>query len=208
MSMVFLSICEPSVSVGHQVVDQARVPVGMAVYGTERGTVYDGLRPSSACDLMHDILRHFGVAKPREIIMYCDALAERLMHRTAQYIVQVRFPAQHERKAVQGVISMVRQHLYVIQDACGQVLRFIDRKEQRPAFFLVKAVYLFLYRLEHTGLASPGLHTEHSAELAVELQHADRRQADVFHLAKARVKPGSFRCGQSCRVGNVRRQKG
>ena len=34
--------------VGHQVVDQARVPVGMAVYGTERGTVY-GNGDTGAC---------------------------------------------------------------------------------------------------------------------------------------------------------------
>ena len=112
------------------------------------------------------------------------------MHRAAQDAVEVRFPAEYEREAVQRVIPVVHQHFYVIEDACGQVLRFIDRKKQRLALFLVKAVYLLLYRFEHAGLAAPVLQAEYRAELAVKLHHADSGKADVFHMVKARVQPG------------------
>ena len=107
----------------------------MAVHGRERGAVYDGLRSPGTCDLMCDILCDLGIAKPHEIIMHRDALAEGLMHRAAQDAVEVRFPAEYEREAVQRVIPVVHQHFYVIEDACGQVLRFIDRKKQRLALF-------------------------------------------------------------------------
>ena len=53
------------------------------------------------------------------------------MHRAAQDIVEARFPAEYEREAVQRVIPVVHQHFYVIQDARGQVLRFIDRKNYK-----------------------------------------------------------------------------
>ena len=101
------------------------------MHGRERGIVQNGPGSTGTCDLMRDILCDLGIAKPHEIIMHRDALAEGLMHRAAQDAVEVRFPAEYEREAVQRVIPVVHQHFYVIQDARGQVLRFIDRKNYK-----------------------------------------------------------------------------
>lgn len=45
--------------------------------------------------------------------MHGDPLAQGFVDRLAQGIVQVRFPAQDERKAVQGVIAVVHEHFNV-----------------------------------------------------------------------------------------------
>lgn len=135
---------------------------------------YDGLRTSGTRDLMRYRLRNFEVVKPCEIIMNCDALAERLMHWAAQDAVQMRLPTEHKREAVQGIVPAVHQHLYVIEDARGKILRFIDRWEQHLAFFPVKAVYLrSCIALNMPGLL-PRSSTPGTAQgLPVELHHAD-----------------------------------
>jgi threonine dehydrogenase-like Zn-dependent dehydrogenase len=59
-----------------------------------------------------------------------DALAEGLVHGPAQGGIQMGFTAEDKGKAVHGIITIVQDHLEVVQDPCGKVLCFINGKEQ------------------------------------------------------------------------------
>lgn len=54
-----------------------------------------------------------------------DALAERLVDRLPERAVQIRFPAEDQREAVQGIVIIVHQHLQVIQDGGVEILCLI-----------------------------------------------------------------------------------
>ena len=119
--------------------------------------------------------------------MYGDALAQGLMDRLLQRAVQVGLPAEDKREAVQGVIAIVHEHLDVLQDAGGEVLRLVDGQEEGLLLVLVQIEDLLLHGAEHAWLAAPWLHPQDSAELAVEFHDADGGEADVLHVVEVGV---------------------
>jgi hypothetical protein len=60
---------------------------------------------------MEDVLRHFRIREPGKVVVHGDALAQGLMDGLLQGAVEVRFPAEDEREAVEGVIPVVHEHL-------------------------------------------------------------------------------------------------
>ena len=63
-----------------------------------------------------------------------DPLAQRLVYGLCKGAVKIRFPAQDEGKAVQGVIAVVHDQFEVIQDGWGEVLAFINGKAEGRFF--------------------------------------------------------------------------
>lgn len=126
--------------------------------GGKRRLVDDGGSPSGTGDLVEDVLRHFRIRQPGEVVVHGDPLAQGLMDGLLQGAVEVGLPAEDEREAVQGVIPIVHEHLDVLQDACGEVLRLVDGQEEGLLLVLVKVEDLLLYGAEHAGLAAPWLH--------------------------------------------------
>jgi len=80
--------------VGHQVVHQARAPLEVAVDGGKRRLVDDGESPSGTGDLVEDVLRHFRIRQPGEVVVHGDPLAQGLMDGLLQGAVQVVLPAE------------------------------------------------------------------------------------------------------------------
>ena len=76
-------LCPKRQGIRHQVVDQPRIPLGMAVDGRKRRFIYDRLTPAGTGKFVQDILLHFRVRKPAEVIMDGDPLAQRFMYRAA-----------------------------------------------------------------------------------------------------------------------------
>ncbi len=144
--------------VGHQVVHQAGAALGVAVDGTKRRLVDDGSGPSGTGNLVEDVLRHFRIRQPGEVVVYGNPLAQGLMDRLFQGAVQVGLPAEDAREAVQGVIPVVHEHLDVLQDAGGEVLCLIDCQEEGLLLVPVEVEDLLLYGAEHAGLAAPRLY--------------------------------------------------
>ena len=79
------------------------------------------------------------------------------------------------------------EHLDILQDAGGEVLRLVDGKEEGLLLFSVKIENLLLDRPEHAGFAAFGFYTKRGTELAVEFHDADGREPEIFHVVKVRV---------------------
>lgn len=77
------------------------------------------------------------------------------------------FFAQDQREIVHGVITVVHEHLDIIQDSGTQVLGFIDGEKQRLPFFFVEIGDLLLNGLEHTGFTALIGNSENGTELFV-----------------------------------------
>ena len=127
--------------------------------GGKRRLFYDGGGPSGTGNLVEDVLRHFRIRQPGEVIVHGDALAQGLMDGLLKGTVKVWFPTEDERETVQGVIPVVHEHLDVLQDAGGEVLCLIDCQEEGLLLVLVEVEDLLLHGAEHAGLAAPWLHT-------------------------------------------------
>ena len=76
------------------------------------------------------------------------------------------------------------EHLDILQDAGGEVLRLVDGKEEGLLLFSVKIENLLLDRPEHAAF---GFYTKRGTELEVEFHDADGREAEIFHVVKVRV---------------------
>jgi len=74
----------------------------MAVDDGKSGWVNDRFRAAGAGDLMADITGDFRIGKAGEIIVDGDPLMQSLMDGLAEGVVQVRFAAEDEGKAVDG----------------------------------------------------------------------------------------------------------
>ena len=122
------------------------------------GLLYDGGRASRTGDLMEHVLRHLRIRETGEVVVHSNPLPQGFMNGLAQGIVKMRFPAQDEREAVQGVIAVVHEHLDVLQDACGEVLGLIDCQEEGLLLVLVEVEDLLLHGAEHPRLAAPWLY--------------------------------------------------
>ncbi len=118
------------------------------------------------------------------VIVDGDALTECLMHGPAQRGVQMGFPAEDEREAVHGIVTIVQDHLQVVQDPGGKVLGFVDSKEQGLPFFVIEIPDLVLYGTEHSWLSALAADAEDRAELLVKFSNADCGKADIFHVVK------------------------
>ena len=99
----------------------------------------------------------------------------------------MRLPAEDQGETVHGVISIIHQHLDVIQDAGGKILGFIHCQKEGLAFLFIEIPDLLLYGFEHPRLASFVTDAQRSAELAVEFHDADGGEADVFHVVQVGV---------------------
>lgn len=88
------------------------------------------------------------------IIMNGDTLPECLMDGLAENVIEMRFTAEDQGKAVQGIIAVVHEHFDVIKDAIAEVLGFIDGKEQWLVLVPVEIGDLLLDRPEHGRLSA------------------------------------------------------
>ncbi len=110
---------------------------------------------------------------------------------------------QDERKVIDGIITIVHEHLDIIQDPGAQVLGFINGQEQGLSFFFVQIGDLFLDGFEHTGLTAFIGYTEEGTELFVKISHADGGQAQVFHVEETGIQTGS-KASESVRLSHAR----
>ena len=67
------------------------------------------------------------------------------------------FPAEDEREIVERVISVVHEHLDVLEDAGGEIC-FIDCQKEGLLLVFVKVEYLIFYGAEHARLTVPWLY--------------------------------------------------
>ena len=156
------------------------------MYSTKGCLVDDAGGTSHTEKLVEHILRHFRVREAVKVIVHGDPLAQDLMDRFAQGAVQVRFAAQDQRKAVDGIITVIHEHLDVLKNTSGKVLCLIYG-QRRLFLFMIEAEDLLLYGAEHSQLSAPALHAQDSAELAVKLHDAHGGE-DIFHVVQAGVK--------------------
>ena len=173
--------------VGHEVVHDSGVALGVAVEGGKSGRVNDGFGAAGADQLMADIVGDLGVRQAGEGIMDGNTLAQGLVDRFAQGVVEIRLTAEDESKAVDGVIAVIHKHFNIVEDSGGEILRLVHRQQEGLAFFFVEMKDLVLDCVEHARLTALGLHAEDLAELPVELHHADSGQADILHVVEIGV---------------------
>ena len=94
--------------VGHEVVHNSGVALGVAVESGKSGGLNDSLGAAGANQLVADIIGYLGVRQAGEGVMDGNTLAQGLVDRFAQGIVEIRLVAEDEGKAVDGVIK--KQH--------------------------------------------------------------------------------------------------
>ena len=119
------------------------------MYSTKGCLVDDTGGASHTGKLVEHILCHFRVREAVKVIVHGDPLAKSLMDRFAQGAVQVRFAAQDQRKAVDGIITVIHEHLDVLKDTCGKVLCLVHGQQRRLFLFMVKC-----YNKVVTGVAN------------------------------------------------------
>ena len=95
------------------------------------------------------------------------------------------FPAQDKGKAVYGIVTVIHEHLDVVENTGIQVLCLIDGEKQGLMFFLIKVCDLTLDCTEHGSFAAPVRNTQDRAELFVEVCNTDGGQTQVLHVVKA-----------------------
>ena len=149
--------------------------------------IYDGYGASGTVQFVDDIFFGFLITEPLIVVVDGDPLSQGFVDLAAEYPVQVGFPAQDQGETVDGVKTVVHQHLDVLKDAVREVLCLVDGEKERLSLLVVEIPYLLLYRPEHGGLSSFVADTEDGTELLVEVGNTDGGQADVFHMVKVRV---------------------
>lgn len=115
----FVQLLSKEESLSHKIVDHPGVSLGVAVDSGEGGGINDGVRATRAGDLMADIGGHLGVGEAGEVVVDGDTLAEGLMDRLSQGVVEVGLTAEDEGKAVHGVAAEVHEHLDIVEDSSG-----------------------------------------------------------------------------------------
>ena len=156
----------------------------MTVEGGESGRFDDGLSTTGADQLMADVFGDLRVRQARKGVVDGDALAQSLMDRFSQGIVEIRLAAEDQGKTVDRVIAVIHQHFNIIEDSGGEILRLIHCQQEGLAFLFIEMKNLSLDRVKHTRLSSLCLYTEDLAELPVKLHYADSGQADILHVIK------------------------
>lgn len=116
--------------------------------------------------------------------MDSDPLTQCFMNGAAQSIIQVGFAAKDQGKTVYGIIPVIHQHLDVVQNAGGEILRFVNRQEEWLTLLFIEIPDLLLDRLEHSWFPTFVTDAEGGAELAVKFHDTDGGQADVLHVVQ------------------------
>ena len=116
------------------------------------------------------------------IIMDGDPLVECFMDRFAENVIEVRFPAEDQGEAVQGIIAVIHEHLDVIEDTIAEVLGFIDGKEQGLVLVAVQIGDLFLDGFEHGWFTAFIRDAQNGTELFIEVSDTDGGQAHILHV--------------------------
>ena len=109
------------------------------------------------------------------------------MHRLAECVIEMGFPAQNQCKVVHGIIAVVHEHLDIIENAGTEILGFVNGEKQGLSFLFVEISDLLMDGLEHAGFAAFIRNAEDGTELFVKVCHADGRQAQVFHEKQAGI---------------------
>ena len=128
-----------------------------------------------------------------------DPLSQCFVYRFVERVIEVGLATQDERKVIDGIITIVHEHLDIVQDPGTQVLCFINGKEQGLSFFFVQIGDLLLDGFEHTGLTAfigsgPYVPKEHVV---------DGGQAQVFHVEETGIQTGS-KAPESVRLSHAR----
>ena len=178
-------LCTDRKGIGHDVVYDARVSLREAVYRSHRCLIYDRWRAAGDRDLVPYVLGDFRVGKPCKVIVDGDTLTQRLMDGLAESAVQVGFPTEDQRKTVEGIVTVIHEHLDVVEDGGIQELRLIHGEDQGLAFFPVEVFDLFLDRPEPPGFSASEAHAENLAQFTVEFGDTYGREADVLHMVLA-----------------------
>ena len=109
----------------------------MTVEGGESGGFDDGLSATGADQLMADVFGDLRVRQARKGVVDGDALAQSLMDRFSQGIVEIRLAAEDQGKTVDRVIAVIHQHFNIIEDSGGEILRLIHCQQKGLAFLFV-----------------------------------------------------------------------
>lgn len=124
--------------------------------GGKSGRVNDGFGAAGADQLMADIVGDLGVRQAGEGVMDGNTLAQGLVDRFAQGVVEIRLTAEDESKAVDGVITVIHKHFNIVEDSGGEILRLVHRQQEGLAFFFVEMKDLVLDCVEHARLTALG----------------------------------------------------
>ena len=106
------------------------------------------------------------------------------MYRFAKGVLKIRFATENKCKTVEGIISIIHEHLDIVEDAGVQILSFVYGKKERLAFFLVKIVDLILYGTEHPGLAAFVTDTENLAEFLIKVNFSNSNLNNFTNYTK------------------------
>lgn len=172
---------------GHYVINRSGVSTAVTIQCGKRISTDDRFGSSGELDLVN----HVGIKLIRiqsaEVIVDDDPLAQRFIHRFFQSFIKVRFCAEDQREAVQGIILEVHQHLEIPEDSGAEVLCFIEDQYERLPLLLIQVVDLLLYGLEHNGLSATDIQSERVADLFVELCNGNGRQTKVHYLIEVLI---------------------
>ena len=98
--------------------------------------VNDGFGAAGANQLVADIVGGLCVGQAGEGVMDGNTLAQGLVNRLSQSVVEIRLTAEDESKAVDGVIAVIHKHFNIVEDSGGEILRFIHRQQKRLRSFI------------------------------------------------------------------------
>lgn len=128
------------------------------------------------------VFRDLRVRETLIVVTDSDALVESFVNRFTQSVLKIGFPTEDKCKTVEGIISIIHEHFYIVEDTGIQILCFVYGKKKRLAFFLVKIVDLILCGTEHPGLTAFVTDTENLTEFLVKIRDTYRGKADIFHV--------------------------
>ena len=159
--------------------------------GPEGGVIDDRFGTAGTGKLVDHVLHGFVIGKALVVVMNGDALAQGFVDLLPEDVVEVRFTAEDQSEAVDGIVAVVHEHLDVVKDAVGKILGLVHSEQKRLPLFVIEVIDLFLNGLEHRRLSAFFVHTEDHAELLVEISDADGGKTDVFHVVEVGIeRPG------------------
>ena len=131
---------------------------------------------------MFYVFRDFRVRETFIVVTDSDALVESFVNRFAQSVLKIGFATEDKGKTVKGILSIIHEHLDIVENTGVQILCFVYGKKEGLAFFLVKIVDLILYGTEHPSLAAFVTDTENLTEFLVKIRDTYCGKADILHM--------------------------
>ena len=98
--------------------------------------VNDGFGAAGANKLVADIIGGRCVGQDGEGVMDGNTLAQGLVDRFFQSVVEIRLTTEDEGKAVDGVIAVIHKHFNIVEDSGGEILRLIHRQQKKLRTFI------------------------------------------------------------------------